>query len=81
MTWFHAEGASGAKTLELRLRFFVCGKVYYDGEGKRQLQQILLEEDLMELRQGETGRKVALEDSRYMRRLRDILGMERKGGA
>ena len=33
------------------------------------------------LRLGEAGRKVSLEESRYMRRLRDILGMERKGGA
>ena len=59
------------------LRTNLCLAVF----AERQLLQIRLKEERMELATGDTGHKVALEDSRYMRRLRDILGMEQKGGA
>ena len=59
------------------LRTNLCLAVF----AERHLLQIRLEEGRMELATGDTGRKVALEDSCYMRRLRDILGMEQKGGA
>ena len=59
------------------LRTNLCLAVF----AERHLLQIRLEEGRMELATGDTGHKVALEDSCYMRRLRDILGMEQKGGA
>ena len=69
-----AAAAGGAEPF---LRTELCLAVF----AERQLLHIRLEEDRMELRLGEAGRKVSLEESRYMRRLMDILGMEQKGGA
>ena len=69
-----AAAAGGAEPF---LRAELCLAVF----AERQLLSVRLDADRMELRPGNTGRKVVLEESRYMRRLMDILGMEQKGGA